>query len=929
MTSLFDLFATLNLDSSNYEAGLNKAATSATSTGSKIGGALKTIGKVGAVALTAATGAVTAFAKTAVSAGLSFDSAMGEVAATAGKTAEQMEGMIGSVDTSFGHFEGTMRDFAKFMGKNTAFSATQAAQALNYMALAGYDTQKSMEMLPAVLDMAAAGSMDLARASDMITDTQSALGLSTERTRLMVDEFAKAAATGNTSVEQLGEAFLTVGGLAKNSNEGLITLADGTQAAVDGTQQLEIAFTAMANAGIKGSEAGTHMRNMLLKLANPTSDGTKALEAMGVAVFDDMGKMRALNDIFADLSGAFSTMSQQEKLSIIGDLFNARDTASAEALLSAVGSEWDRIGESILQAKGSAAEMAATKLDNLQGDITKFKSALEGARITISDGLVPNLRSFVQFGTEGLSKLTTAFEEGGMSKAMDVFGSLLEDGLTMIFDKADLFLEAGGKLIGALGKGIVKNLPKLLEAGKTMLIKLADGMLSNLPALTTQVYAIVDKIVKLFDDPETIRQLTLGAANIIVAIAKGLANNASAIVDAAWTIITTLGEALIDALPQLRDVAVDMVRGIMVGLEEHLPELGVVFAGLQIAFEAVTGAIQTAFNLIKSFLGWLNGGSVGANVLKNSLIGVASAIGAIIVALKLYQTWTTIVAVATKGWAAVQGVLNAVMAANPIGIVIVAVMALVAAITMLWNNCEEFREFVANLGESLKNIVSAVGDWFVEKFTNARDNIEIAWENIKDFFTGIWDGIKGAFASVGEWFGEIFSNARDNIYFAWENTKEFFDGIWKKIKDAFKLGDVFQWGKDMIQNFKDGLMSKWEDLKSGVKGIAEGIKSFLGFSEPEEGPLSNFHTYAPDMIKLFVKGIKDNEGLLYRQLENTFDFERRMGDLGVIARDDTRVTVGGTVRIEGVNSEGEFVGASEYAIEEIITSIMKREARLA
>ena len=154
--------------------------------GSVVGG----VGKAVAGAVAAGTAAVGGFAAASISAGADFDAAMAQVGATMLKTTQEMENEVGSVDTSFGQFSGNLREFAQFLGQNTAFSATEAAEALNYMALAGYNTQQSMDMLPNVLSLAAAGGFDLARASDMITDTQTAFGISAERTTQMVDEMA-------------------------------------------------------------------------------------------------------------------------------------------------------------------------------------------------------------------------------------------------------------------------------------------------------------------------------------------------------------------------------------------------------------------------------------------------------------------------------------------------------------------------------------------------------------------------------------------------------------------------------------------------------------------------------------------------------------------------------------------------------------------
>ena len=194
MTDL-ELKAVISVEMDKYMSDLKKARGEAEGFGSKVASGFKTLAKVGAQALTAATGAATAFTASAVKAGMSFDASMSQVAATMGKTVAEMEQDVGTVDLAWGTFSGNLREFAQEMGKNTVFSATQAADALNYMALAGYNTQESMEALPNVLNLAAAGNFDLARASDMVTDTQTAFGISAERTARMVDEMAKAAST--------------------------------------------------------------------------------------------------------------------------------------------------------------------------------------------------------------------------------------------------------------------------------------------------------------------------------------------------------------------------------------------------------------------------------------------------------------------------------------------------------------------------------------------------------------------------------------------------------------------------------------------------------------------------------------------------------------------------------------------------------------
>ena len=539
--------------------------------GSVIGGA----GKVIAGAVAAGTAAVGGFAAASVSAGADFDAAMAQVGATMLKTTDEMEKEIGSVDTSFGTFNGNLREFAQFLGQNTAFSATEAAEALNYMALAGYDTQQSMEMLPNVLSLAAAGGFDLARASDMITDTQTAFGLSAERTTQMVDEMAKAASTGNTSVEQLGDAFLVVGGLAKELNGGMITMKDGTQKSVDGVQELEIALTAMANAGVKGNEAGTHMRNMLLKLSSPTEKGAQVLEQLGVSIFDTSGNMRSLSDIFGDMSKSMGELTQEDKLFAISKIFNTRDIASAEAMLAAVEADWDGIGESILNAEGSAAEMAEIQLDNLEGDITLFNSALESAKITVSDQLTPTLRDFVQFGTDGLSELTTAFQEGGLEGAMDAFGTILSEGLAMVIEKLPEFVNAGMQLLESLGQGILDNLPLIIDSALEITMTLLNAILENLPTIIDAGLEVITQLA--LGIAQALPELVPTIVDCVLNIVDVLIENAPMLLEAAMALIEGLAEGLITALPQLIERLPELIEAMVSFLVEHIPEI-LVFA---------------------------------------------------------------------------------------------------------------------------------------------------------------------------------------------------------------------------------------------------------------------------------------------------------------------------------------------------------------
>ena len=400
---------------------------------------------VGLKAVNAVTGALGGMFGGAVDAGMTFDASMSQVAATMGKSVSEIQ---------------DLRDFALEMGSTTAFSASQAADALNYMALAGYDSEKSMAMLPNVLNLAAAGNMDLARASDMVTDAQSALGLSMDEATTMVDQMAKTASKSNTSVEQLGDAILTIGATARNVKGG--------------TTELNAVLGALADNGIKGAEGGTHLRNILLSLQNPTDDAAAALQKLGVSVYDAEGNMRSTFDIIKDMKKGMEGMDQASKDAMISGIFNKTDLASVNALLNTSEDRFAELTEAIEDCDGAAEKMASTQLDNLQGDVTLFQSALEGLRISIFDNFNGPMRAAVKIATEGLTEL-----KGIVDNLGDAFGGAFS--LSELTDA----LENGG-LSGAL-ETVVGNLGKLPEgfkaagaaAGAIAGVSLANGFLDS------------------------------------------------------------------------------------------------------------------------------------------------------------------------------------------------------------------------------------------------------------------------------------------------------------------------------------------------------------------------------------------------------------------------------------------------------------------
>ena len=429
-------------DLKNLETQANQSATAVQKIATA-GEKLKTTGDNISSAgqkLLPVTAGVTALGTASVTTAANFESAMSQVQATMGITKDSMSTVDGqSVNTM-----DTLSKLAKKMGAETAFSASECAEALNYLALAGYGTQQMCDTLPTVLNLAAAGDIQLASASDMVTDAMSALGMGVDEAGTMVDQMAKTVSTTNTSVAQLGEGILTIGATAKSIKGG--------------TAELNTALGILANNGIKGAEGGTHLRNIILSLQSPTDAAVKQMEALGISVYDSEGNMRSLNDILGDLNTSMDGMTSAEKSNIISTIFNKTDLSSVNALLANTGSTWDDLQQKITDGGGAAQQMADTQLDNLQGQITILKSALEGLAISFGELLMPAIKQIV----------------GWIQKFVDFLNSLDEGTKKTVVTIALLAAALGpvliviGKVISAVGT-IMTIVPKIAGVINTVM----------------------------------------------------------------------------------------------------------------------------------------------------------------------------------------------------------------------------------------------------------------------------------------------------------------------------------------------------------------------------------------------------------------------------------------------------------------------------
>lgn len=671
-----------------------------------------------------------------------FEASMNQVAATMGMTVEEIAN--GSEDYN------KLEQAAKDMGATTQFSAVQAAEALNYLALAGYDANKSVEMLPKVLDLAAAGGLDLAYASDLVTDSMSALGLSIDDADRFINEMAKTSQKSNTNIAQLGQGMLTVGGTAKS-------LAGGTA-------ELSTALGILADNGIKSAEGGTAIRNIILSLSGTTPAVAKAIKKLGLEVYDAEGKMRPLNEVFGDLNEMLASMTEEEKTQCLSDIFNKVDLKSVNALLAAtndrtydlkgalgalgidvdanadkirdladvfnettdkqtfiaqsmadlgistkqatgmyealekslspVGSRFDELSGYIQESEGAASAMAETLNSGTKGALVIMKSALEGVSITIGERITPYVTKFA----EKISELCDWFQN--LSPEM-------QDNIIK-----------WGALIAAIGPVITIFGFLLIFIGK--IITAVGTITSAIAGLGTAFSAMG----AFFSSAGTAIAGALGAISLpMVAIIAGIV----AVVAGIWWLWNNW-----DTACQWVANAWEWVGNVFSKVVDFLKTALVAFLNFHLsAWETTLTAIGEFFQNI-----W--------NGICEFFISVGEALKAALLALLNYHltVWKTVLTAISTFFKNIWNGITSFFKAILTGIK----TALVAYLNFYLNT---WKTVLTAISTFFQNIWNAITSFFKTTMTNIINFATSSWSNLKtlvsNFATGIKNGVVGAF----------------------------------------------------------------------------------------------------------------------------------------------------------------------------------------
>lgn len=543
---------------------------------------ISTLGGIASKGLTASTVAISAVSAAlstcagyAIKVGSDFEAGMSNVEAISSASAQ-------SVTTASGEMvDGltALTDKAKEMGATTKFSATESSQALNYMAMAGWDAQAMYDGLAGIMTLAAASGEDLATTSDIVTDALTAFGMQASESGHFADVLAQVSASANTNVGLLGETFKYVAPLCGTMGYS--------------AEDASIAIGLMANSGIKGSQAGTALKTAIANMAAPTKAMAAQMAALGIEITNSDGSSKSLMEVMQNLRTSFDGLSESEQAAAASTIFGKESMSGMLAVINASDEDFAKLTESIYDCDGAAEQMAATMQDNLQGQITILKSGVEGLGIAVYEKLQEPLKNLAVKGQEYIGQLTDAFNSGGFSGLVSEIGNVLADAVSMVMTYAPKLVDAAVDCIDAfiggissalpaiapaavqigttLIEGIIRVVPQLLSAGVQLLTALVEGAASAAPQLIVAfVEAVAAVIEALIEQTPALLQAGM---DLLQALADGILESLSIIAEAATELIQSLCDSVTETLPQLLATGLEIVNSLTEGLMQAAPQI--------------------------------------------------------------------------------------------------------------------------------------------------------------------------------------------------------------------------------------------------------------------------------------------------------------------------------------------------------------------
>lgn len=590
-----ELFVTLAIKDTAYKKGLKDAEGNASSSTSKIGGAFKSVGKVAKTAMAAGSAAAVAFTKTSTDAGMSFDSAMSQVAATMGTTVEKIE---------------NVKTKAEEMGRTTKYTATEAAEGMNILAQAGLSADDQISGIGTVLNLASAGAMSLEESASYTAGAVKGFGDSMDNASYYADLMAKGATLANTDVRGLGEAFSGSAATAKNYGQA--------------ADSVTLSLLRLAEQNVTGSEASTALNRAMADLYTPTDDASKALNQLGVSAYEANGDAKDFNDLVDELNGSLQGMTAEQKNNALATIFTTQGLQAFNKMTASSDATVQKFWKGIQDSSGSAAQQATTQLDNLKGDITLLSSATEGLELGFYNTFSGTIRGAIKGITSEVSGLAEAMESGGISGALSklaqdainfsgqlpgltkIGGDLINGLISSVTQNSGSITTAVSQLLNNLASTISTGLNVFTSVGVNLLTTIASGMTQGIPTFLGQALPMLAQFT------ESLRgnagKLINAGLTLIQNIAQGLINSIPVLIAYVPTIITNLAGIINDNAPKILATGITIITNLAMGLVRAIPLL---IANLPRIITAIV-SVFTAFN-------WF---SLGKNIVTGIIKGV-------------------------------------------------------------------------------------------------------------------------------------------------------------------------------------------------------------------------------------------------------------------------------------------------------------------
>lgn len=829
----FNVIAKIQANVSDFQRGLASAKTSLESFQKQTGGTFERVGKtmqsVGKSLTKGVTLPLLAVGAYATKTGAEFESAMSKVSALSGATGKDLS---------------TLEKAAREMGRTTRYGSTEAANALSYMSLAGWDTQQMVKGLKPVLNLASAGQMDLAQASDIVTDMMSMFGLEAEQAGRATDVFAVAQANSNTTVSQLGEALKKSGSAAAAAGQSL--------------EDTSAVLGVLANNGIKGSEAGTALNAMFRDLQAAAVDGKVAIGDTSVAVYDANGNMRSMVDIIADVEKATEGMTQEQKHNALASIFQQRSLKGMNTLLNSGSGELKKLQGELNNSTGAAQTMADEMDNNLKGSFMKLKSAMEDIGIAISQMTSGPLKAIVDWAKD----LALKFQELSphAQQLIVIFGAVAA---------------AIGPLLWIFG-AIVQKIPFILKGFK--LLGLAFGAITSpVGIVIAGITAIVGALIYLWKTNEQFREAVISTWTIIKAYAIQIWNGIKDGIQQAW-------EALITYLQPAIQAVADFVKDVWGGLVSWWQEHNEMFRQaatnvwnaiktvvivsmkaiqfvmqyvwpliemiVRLAWDGIKNVIQGAIDVITGIIqffaalltgSWTELWEAVKQILKGAvqfLWGLIELliVGKILTAIKAFMV--AVKTVFSTGWAFIKNIFSTVLSwiGGHVNTVFSAISAKISSVM------GAIKGVISSILNAIKSIFSTVLNFIKSIVSTVFNAIR---SNISSVLSAVRSNVSSILSSIKSTFSNIFNSLRGIVTRAFSNVRSAVSSGMRSALNAVRsfFGSFASAGRNIVQNIANGIRNAIGLVTSAISNVTQAIRNFLPFSPPKDksSPLTDIH----------------------------------------------------------------------------------------